>query len=101
MAEPNYVRATKYFRRLQREHGYSDPENMVQAKWDMRAVMDDLEDDKNLKKLMMFFMDTSDDKSFRFFFRHYHEYYETMLSVIEDRAHVKYLKQKTLKDQIG
>lgn len=98
MAEPNYVRATKYFRRLQKERGYDETGNIVQAKWDMRAVMEDIEDDRMLKKLMMFFLDTSDDKSFQMFFRKYHEYYETMLEVMADRAHVRYLKEQTLKD---
>jgi len=98
MPEPNYVRATKYFRRLQKdEYGFEDNCNIVQAKWDMRAVMEDIDDDDMLKKLIQFFLLLSDDKSFKEFFNKYDQYYETMLETIRDRQNRKYLREKTAK----
>jgi hypothetical protein len=98
MALPNYVKATQYFRQLQRdEYNYEDNCNIVQAKWDMRAVMEDIDDDKMLKKLIQFFLKLSDDKSFKEFFQRYDQYYETMLETISDRRRRRAIREETLK----
>lgn len=101
MAQPNYVKATNYFLEKQREHGYIEKGNVVQAKWDMRAVLEQIDDDKMVKKLIQYFLLLSDDKSFKEFFNKYNDYYESMLQTIEDRAKRRYLREQTVKGKIG
>lgn len=98
MAVPRYVRAVEYFTKLQKqEYNYIETGNVVQAKWDMRVVMEQINDDHVLKKLIQYFLLLSDDKSLKEFFNKYNDYYESMLNVMEDRAARKALREKTVK----
>lgn len=94
---PEYVRATQFFKKKQREYGYKDTSNMLQNKWNMRDILDAMDDYDELVKLIQFFLLLSDDKSFKEFFKHYHSYYESMLETIHDRAVRKALREKTVK----
>lgn len=101
MAAPGYVRATEYFMRLQKEkYGYIEEGNVVQAKWDMRVVMEHIDDNQMLKKLFQYFLFLSDDKSLKKFFYVYDEYYQKMLLDIKDRAHRKAVREATIKGRI-
>ena len=98
MAVPRYVRATEFFVRLQREkYNYIETGNIVQAKWDMKAVMEQLDDDHLLKKLIQYFLLLSDDKSLKEFFNRYNDYLESMLHTIQDRAARRAQREKTVK----
>lgn len=87
----------QYFIKQQKEYGYRETGNMVQHKWNMRDVIDQIDDDRELRKLIRFFTLMSDDKSFDAFFRQYDEYYDTMLKVIEERQKRKALIIETVK----
>ncbi len=90
------LRVVSFFKAQQKKAGVVDMGNALQNKWDMRTVIQEVENDRHLKQLILFFFDTSDDKTFKYFFRHYNEYYETMLHVKQDRAHRRALARKTL-----
>lgn len=96
------LRVISFFKSQQKKAGVTDNGNALQNKWDMRTVIQEIDNDRHLKQLILFFFDTSDDKTFKCFFRRYNEYYETMLQVKEDRAHRRALARKTLerKEQI-
>lgn len=91
----------KFFRNQQKEAGVMDSSNMVQNKWDMRTVIEHVDDDKMLKKLIQFFFLYSDRKTFRDFFDNYDSYYETMLNVIADRRNRKNLLEETVGKKEG
>ena len=99
MTQPDMGKTRKvvmFFQSLQQEAGWVDNSNRIQNTWDMRVVIEHIDDDKMLKKLIKFFFLYSDDKSFRAFFTEYDSYYETMLSVIRDRQNRKQLLKETL-----
>lgn len=89
--------AVRYFKNLQKEHGCKDSSSIVQNKWNMKDIIEDIDNDKDLKKLMMFFMKNSDDKTFKYFTYNYADYYNTMLDVIEQRKRDRALLLKTSK----
>lgn len=104
-AIPEYIHAVKYFQKLQHEAGVKDNANILRAKWDMRDVYDSIllmnDGNKNktndlFKKLVRFFIQFSDDKSFAAFFKTYESYYESMIFTIEDRKTRKALREQTL-----
>lgn len=105
---PIYVEMVERFRQLQKEAKFRDSVSLVYAKWDMKTAMEDIGDIEEFEILIQFFMLTSDDKSFRYFFGNYKEYYEAMLRVRADRAHRRALrrqtflkKEKTKGDDVG
>ena len=83
------------FRKLQKAEKFRDSVSMVYAKWDMKTAMEDIGDADEFDKLIQFFMLTSDDKSFRYFFGNYKEYYEAMERTRADRAHRRALRRQT------
>lgn len=85
-----------YFNKLQKHYGHTEQGNVLQQKWDMRSIIEAMPSSEDLQQLMQFFMLTSDDRSFQHFSYKYHEYYETMLKVKEDRLTRRYLQQETL-----
>ena len=85
-----------YFNKLQKKHGYTEYGNVLQQKWDMRDIIESIPTKDELEQLMKFFMLYSDDKSFQYFAWNYHNYYETMLRVKEDRLKRRYLQEETL-----
>lgn len=90
------------FQSLQDKYEYrGELENIVQQKWNMRAVMQQMPSREDMTQLVKFFMLYSDDRSFKEFFYHYNEYYDSMLRVRNDRLHRRWLQQQTLqkKDQ--
>lgn len=89
--------AVRYFKNLQRDHGFKDSSSIVQNKWNMKDIIEDVDNDADLKKLMMFFIKNSDDKTFKHFAYKYAEYYETMLDVIAQRKRDRALLLKTSK----
>lgn len=95
------TRVMKYFRSLQKDAGILDASNMVQNKWDMRTVIEHIDDDKRLKQLIQFYFLYSDAKTFRDFFDQYDSYYETMLNVIRDRRNRKNLLEETVGKKEG
>lgn len=85
----------RFFQEEQLKHGHQEYGNIVAHKWNMLAVARQIGAGRELRQLIQFFMLTSDDRSYDHFFQRYHEYFETMNRVKEDRAHRKYLAQKT------
>ncbi len=99
MTQPQMGKVRKvvmYFSRLQDEADWKDHSNRIQNTWDMRVVMEHIDNDLELKKLIKFFFLYSDNKSFEAFFREYDDYYESMLKVIEDRRNRKTLLEETV-----
>ncbi|AWN03933.1 hypothetical protein PBI_PEREGRIN_94 [Rhodococcus phage Peregrin] len=90
------TRAMAFFRSQQKEHGITDISNAVQNFWDMKTILDSMNDDKELKKLIQFFMIMDDSKSFYNFKTQYDEYLIAMHNYIIDRRHRKALLQQTL-----
>lgn len=93
---PKYVKAVEYFRRIQKTYGYKEVTNIIQNKWNMRSVMEDIDNDAHVRQLIQFFLMYSDDKSFQCFFDQYDKYYQTMLDVKRDRALRKHLREQTI-----
>lgn len=91
--------ALRYFKLLQKEHGFKDNSSIVQDKWNMKDILEDIENKKDLKKLMMFFVKNSDDKTFKHFSYKYAEYYDTMLDIISQRKQDRALLLKTAKKE--
>lgn len=92
-------KALRYFKQLQKEHGYKDNSNVMQAKFDMKDILEHIEDEKEIKKLMLFFLKTSDDKSFKYFKRQYADYYETMLYIIQQRKEDRALIRRNARNK--
>lgn len=86
----------EFFQALQQKYNYSESGNVLHYKWDMRAVANQIADSNELRMLIEFFMLFSDDRSFDYFFRYYHEYYDKMKQVQEDRLRRAYLQKKTI-----
>lgn len=86
-----------YFKKLQREAGYKDSSNVLQDKWNMREIMDDINDDVFVKKLFRFYMAYSDDKSIKNFFYNYNDYKDALENYLEDKAARRHLAQKTVR----
>ncbi len=70
---------------------------MIQNKWNMRDVLNDIENVKHVENLIRFYFDTSDSKTFADFFNKYDQYYDSMMSLHRDRQHRKHLHSKTVK----
>lgn len=88
----------RFFQSQQEKYGHRDYGNIIQYKWDMLAVARQMETGDQLKQLIQFFMLTSDNRSYEYFFQRYHEFLEVMERVKADRAHRKYLAQKTAEE---
>lgn len=96
--------AVKYFKTLQKEHNFIDHNtSLMQDKWDMKDVLDDIDNKAEAVKLFKFFMMTSSDMSLKHFFFVYHDYLTTMQNIIRQRKQDKATLEKTIlkkKEQI-
>lgn len=92
--------ALNFFRSLQKKAGVVEGGNIIQHKWNMREVMDHIDNKKHVKQLIMFYFDYSDNKSFTDFFRQYDKYYETMEDVKRDRKLRKAIMKRTLEGEV-
>ena len=86
-----------FFTSQQAKYGYKESDNLIQLKWDLRGIIEQIDNQKHLLKLIKFFMLLSDDRSLRYFINTYHEYNDSMIQTIADRALVKSLLKRTAK----
>ena len=93
---PANIRFVNLFMKLQKEAGVVDVSSLKYAKFDMQDIVHQIDDDKMLEKLIRFYMLYSDHKTFKDFFSNYGSYYDSMLSVIADRALRKSLREQTI-----
>lgn len=88
------AKALRYFKSLQKEKKYKESGNIVQSKFDMKDILEHVDDTDTAKKLMMFFVKNSDDLSFKYFKKTYAEYLESMLYIIDQRRRDRALIKK-------
>lgn len=101
MASPNgemavIIELMTTFIDYQKQHNVRDNSNMIQNKWDMRDVYRHIGSDKEMKMLIRFYMQFSDDRTFKRFFMEYAAYYDKMLETIADRRLRARLAKETL-----
>ena len=89
------MKALQSFKAKQREKGIVDKGNILQQKWDMRDVMDEVPSE-HFVKLMRFFLDVDEEKTLDKFFKTYDQYYETMLETIAERKRSRAAVKKTM-----
>lgn len=85
-----------YFQRVQKEFGYKETGNLLLLQWDMRVIIEHIDDDQELANLIRFYVITSDDKSIEGFKREYTDYLEAMQRKRADLARIEYLQRQTL-----
>lgn len=86
-----------FFKIQQKKHGFTEPEfgNIIQQRFNMRDIMNDIPE-KDMEKLVIFYIRYDDDKSLSNFFRRYNEYYQSFVEVRRDRRRRKALLKKTM-----
>jgi len=89
-----------YFLDKQTEFKVRDNPNVLNARWDMQAIADHIDDIRRVRMLIRYFFRTSHQKTFKDFFANYNEYLEDMDQVLAQYEIDKHLIEETLKGQI-
>lgn len=94
------VTAKRYVHKFiehQKKFGVKETPNIIQCGWNMRDVIEHVNNEVHMKQLLQFYFKYSDSKTFRDFFYTYHEYYDKMIEVKEDRKRRKAIFNETMK----
>ncbi len=95
-------KAVKYFKDFQDKYNYVEYYNAQTVKYQMRDVMEQLDDNELLKSLIKFYMYYPDgnDRSFAYFFKHYNEFLEVYINKRQDDKARRAMAVRTLQPRI-
>lgn len=88
-------KALQAFKAKQKQYGIVDKGNVLQQKWDMRDIMNDVPKE-HFVKLMRFFLQIDEEKTIDKFVKTYDQYYDTMLETIAERKRSRAAVRKTM-----